>query len=474
MRALETDLCILGGGAGGLSVAAGAAQMGARVVLLEPGPMGGDCLNTGCVPSKALRDAARLARLLQGGTRIPGIPATSARPDFAAIQDHVRAVIARIAPHDSQERFESLGVTVIRAPGRFVSARAVETPDTRITARRFVIATGARPVIPPLPGLDTVPCLTHETIFDLRTAPGHLLILGGGPVGLEMAQAHRRLGSAVTVITRNAALSGEDPELAAIIRDSLRRDGVELLENTTLAGAEGQPGAIRLHTGDGRTLTGTHLLIAAGRRPDTAGLGLGQAGIATTPTGAIRVDNGLRTGNRRAYAIGDVTGLAPFTHVAGYHAGLVVRAALLGLPVRVRHDHLPHVIHTDPELAHVGLTEARARTLYDNRIEVIRVPFADNDRAVAQARTDGLIKLVIRKGRPVGVSIAGPGAGEAIHLWALALANRMRMRQVAAMVAPYPTLGEIGRTAAGRYYAQHLFESSAVKTVVRLIQRWLP
>lgn len=472
MKNLKTDLLVIGAGSGGLSVAAGAVQMGASVILLEGHRMGGDCLNFGCVPSKALIASAKAAHA-QAHAAPYGVADQAPAVDYAAAKDHVADVIATIAPHDSEERFEGLGVTVIREFGAFVSPTEVRAGDTTITARRIVIATGSSPLVPPIPGLDTVPYETNETIFDLRERPDHLLIIGGGPIGMEMAQAHVRLGSKVTVIEGAKALGKDDPELAAIVLDRLRAEGVEIAEDALAAEIRGKTGAIEIETKDGRRFTGTHLLMAVGRKANTDRLNLDAAGIETTRTG-IKVDAGLRTTNRRVYAIGDVAGGLQFTHVAGYHAGIIIRSALFGLPAKATTGHIPWATYTDPELAQVGLTEAQARKEHGPRLEVIRFPYAQNDRAIAERKTDGLIKVMVVKGRPVGASIAGAQAGELIGLWSLAIANGLKMKHIAAMVAPYPTISEINKRAAGAYFSPRLFDNPRVKNVVRLVQRWLP
>ena len=470
MARIDTDVCVIGGGSGGLSVAAGAVQMGARVVLLEGGKMGGDCLNHGCVPSKSLLAAARRAQGMGGGLGVAGV---APEVDFGAVKDHVAAVIAQIAPHDSVERFEGLGVRVIRAYGRFIAPHTVVAGGDEITARRFVIATGSRPAIPPVTGLDAVDYLTNETIFALRTPPAHLVILGGGPIGIEMAQAHRRLGSAVTVIEAAAALGREDPELAAVTLARLRGEGVEIIEQCAAARVDRDGAQITVTLGDGRAVAGSHLLVATGRRPALDGLGLDAAGIAHDAAG-VRVDRRLRSTNRRVHAIGDAAGQGQFTHLAGYHAGVVIRAMLFALPARARGDHIPRVTYTDPELAQVGLTEAEARARHGDRVEVVRAHYADNDRARAEGRGDGLIKVVVLRGRPVGAGIAGAQAGELIGVWALALSARLKMSAIAGMVAPYPTLGEISKRAAGAYFSPRLFGNTRIRRVVGLVQRFLP
>jgi len=471
MKTIKTDICVIGAGSGGLSVAAGAVQMGASVVLLEGHKMGGDCLNFGCVPSKALIASAKHAHAMQSGADF-GVAPVKPKVDYAAAKDHVARVIETIAPVDSQERFEGLGVQVIREYGRFISRSQVQAGDTVISARRFVIATGSSPLVPPIPGLENVPYETNETIFDLREQPEHLLIVGGGPIGMEMAQAHVRLGSRVTVIEGMKALGKDDPEMAAIVLDRLRAEGVEIAEDAMAKEVRGQAGAVEIEVADGRVFKGSHILMAVGRKANVNDLGLETAGIEFDR--AIKVDAGLRTTNRKVYAIGDVAGALQFTHVASYHAGVIIRSMLFGLPAKTRTDHIPWATYTDPELAQVGLSEAQARDCHGDRLEVIRFPYAENDRAIANGETTGLIKVMVVKGRPVGASIAGAAAGELIGIWALVIANKLKIGAVAAMVAPYPTLGEINKRVAGAYFSPRLFGSPLVKRVVGFVQKVLP
>ncbi len=471
MERIRTDVCVIGAGSGGLSVAAGAVQMGAMVVLLEGGRMGGDCLNYGCVPSKALLAAAKAAHGMTLGARY-GVTPVEPQVNYAAAKDHVASAIAAIEPHDSQERFEELGVRVIREYGRFISATEVQAGNTVIRARRFVIATGSSPFVPPIPGLDEVPYHTNEDIFDLRERPGHLIVIGGGPIGMEMAQAHRRLGSRVTVIEGLKALGKDDPELTVTVLGRLRQEGIEIVEEAPAENVSGKRGSITVQTKGGGSYSGTHLLIAVGRKVNIDGLDLDRAGVAHDR--AIKVDASLRTTNRRVYAIGDATGGLQFTHVAGYHASVIIRSMLFCLPAKATNRHIPWATYTDPELAQVGLTEAEARERHGNDLEVVRFGFDGNDRAIAEGGTDGLVKVMVVRGRPVGASIVGSQAGELIQVWALAIANRLKVGAVAAMVAPYPTRGEANKRAAGVYFAPKLFENPKVKRVVRLVQRWIP
>ena len=467
---LRPDLLVIGGGSGGLSIAAGAAQMGAEVVLLEGHKMGGDCLNYGCVPSKALLAAGKHAHAMGSG-EVFGVAAAEAKIDAQAVHDHVHGVIAGIAPHDSVERFEGLGVRVIEGFGRFTAPDTVQVDDVEIRARRIVIATGSRPFVPPIPGLDEVPYLTNETLFDLTERPEHLLIIGGGPIGVEMAQANRRLGSAVTVIEGDRVLGRDDPEMSAVVLDQLRAEGIDIVEGAMVERIEGTAGAITVYAG-GKTYAGTHLLIAVGRVPALDRLEL-QAGNVAHDRNGVTVDAGLRsTTNRRVYAVGDAAGGLQFTHVAGYHAGVVIRSALFGLPAKASDAHIPRVTYTTPEIAQVGLPEAEAREVHGDRLEVLRFPYAENDRARAERATTGLIKVMVVKGRPVGTSIVGAQAGELIGTWALALSARLKIGAIANMVAPYPTLGELNKRAAGQYYAPRLFQNAWVKRFVRLVQRF--
>ena len=459
MEQLSSDLLVIGAGSGGLSVAAGAVQMGASVILLEGGEMGGDCLNYGCVPSKSL--------LAMGKKALTG------DVSYAQAMGHVQHVIDTIAPVDSQERFEGLGVRVIRAFGRFVSPHEVEAGNYRIKARRIVIATGSSPMVPPIPGLGEVPYMTNETLWTLTDRPDHLIILGGGPIGLEMAQAHVRLGSKVTVVEAANALGRDDPEMAAMVLQRLREEGVEILERTSVTNVAPSSDGVLVALSDGMSVVGSHLLIAAGRVPNTEKLNLAAAGIDVDGRN-IRVNAQLKTTNRRVYAIGDVTGLMPFTHTAGYHAGVIIRSALFGLPAKAKHSHIPYATYTQPELAQVGLTEAQARDTHGDKLEVARFDIHHNDRAIAEGRAEGLIKVMVVKGRPVGVSIVGDQAGELISLWSMAIANNMTMAQISAMVAPYPTYAEINKRAAGAYFAPRLFDNPKVKRVVGLVQRLLP
>ncbi|HCK17028.1 MAG TPA: dihydrolipoamide dehydrogenase [Thalassospira sp.] len=471
-KVIHTDICVIGAGSGGLSVAAGAVQMGAKVVLIEKGKMGGDCLNTGCVPSKALLAAGHAAENARGGSRF-GVSTGPVEIDFGRAIDHVHSVISGIAPHDSVERFEELGCTVIQAEARFTGPAEVVAGETTIKAKRFVIATGSRAAVPPIPGLESVCYSTNETIFENRVRPDHLIIIGGGPIGLEMAQAHHQLGAKVTVIEMGTILPKDDPDLVAVVRDRIKADGISLYEHAKtkeFLEVNDQIRAVIEHEGIEITLEGSHLLLAAGRKPNVENLGLKDAGIDRSEQG-ISVDARLRTSNHKVFAIGDVTGGLQFTHMAGYDAGIVIRNALFRLPAKVDHSAVPWVTYTNPELAQVGLTEMAARKKFGDDIRVVTWDYAENDRARAEADTTGFIKVTAtRKGRILGAAIVGRQAGELIGVWSLAISKKMKIGAIAGMIAPYPTLGEISKRVAGAWYTPSLFGEKTRKLVRFLLK----
>jgi pyruvate/2-oxoglutarate dehydrogenase complex dihydrolipoamide dehydrogenase (E3) component len=470
---LRPDICVIGAGSGGLSVAAAAAAFGVPVVLVEKDKMGGECLNSGCVPSKSLIAAGNHAHAI-AQARAFGLASRSIDVDLARVQKHVREVIAAIAPNDSKERFTGLGVRVIEGHGRFKDPQTVAVGSAiEIKARRFVIATGSSPVLPKIPGIEAIPHLTNETVFDLTTRPEHLVVIGAGPVGLELAQAFRRLGAAVTVVDAAQPLAREDPECAQVVLDQLADEGVDVRANASVGGVQRIDSKIRVtvRSEEGeQTIMGTHLLLAAGRRANADGLGLEYAGIAYDGDG-ILVDRKLRTANKRVYAIGDVAGRLQFTHFANYQAGLIIRNALFRLPVRVNEDIIPRVTFTDPELAHVGLTEAEARRRRV-AIRVLRWPYHENDRAKTERATLGHIKVVTnQRGRVLGATIVGAAAGELIVTWSLAVSQKLNIRAMAGMVVPYPTLSEIGKRAAMTYFLPGL-TSPWVQSIILFLRRF--
>lgn len=473
MSLLTPDLCVIGAGSGGLAVAAGAVQMGASVVLIEKGRMGGDCLNYGCVPSKSMIAAAHAAHAVRTAGRF-GVNGHEPAVDFAGVRDHLRGVIGTIAPHDSVERFEGLGVTVIRAAARFTGDLVVEAGGREVRPRRVVLATGSRALAPPVPGLADLPYLTNETVFELAERPDRLVVVGGGPIGVELAQAHRRLGTPVTLLERATIMPKDDAEAVEVVRGRLLTEGVDLREGVELRGAHRVGNRLALTVGrperPDETIACSHVLVAAGRVAGVEGLDLEQAGIAYTARG-VRTDASLRTTNRKVFAVGDVAGRQQFTHVAGYHAGIVIRQALFRLPAKVDDRAVPWVTYTDPELAQVGPTEQAAKAA-GLGLTAVRWSFAENDRAQAEGETEGFVKaLVDRRGRVHGATIVGRHAGELIPLWGLAITERIKIGRIAQLIAPYPTLGEASKRAAGSYYTPTLF-GPRTRRVVRFLSRF--
>ncbi len=464
-KTIEADLCIIGAGSGGLSVAAGAAQLGRQVVLIEKGDMGGDCLNTGCVPSKALIAAATRAHEIRTADKL-GVSCAAPDINFPAVMDHVHGVISAIAPHDSQERFEGLGVTVLREKASFTGPRQIKAGPHVVNAKHFVIATGSTPSVPPISGLSQAAYFTNETIFENRVLPRHLIVLGGGPIGVEMAQAHRRLGAEVTIIEASSILNKDDPELVEIIKDQLAKEGISIIEGAAVDAVLTNSDGVSV-AGDGKSIAGTHLLVATGRKASVEGLNLEAAGVEYSEKG-INTDKHLRTTNKRIYAIGDVAGGRQFTHVAGYHASIIIRNILFKTPALNKEGQAPWVTYCDPELAHVGLKEEEARD-QQGKVKVTRWNFVENDRAQAERDTTGLVKVVTdKKGIILGASIAGRNAGDLIQPWALALPSKMKIKAFTSYIAPYPTRGEANKRAAGAWYAPTLF-STATRRLVSLL-----
>ncbi|MBV9749109.1 MAG: FAD-dependent oxidoreductase [Acetobacteraceae bacterium] len=452
------DLIVIGAGAAGLTAAGGCARLGLRVALIERDRMGGECLNTGCVPSKALIAAARRAHLMRSAPAV-GVAAVEPEIDFARVRAHVQAAIAAIAPHDSEERFQGWGVEVIRGHARFLDARSVAVDGRLLAAPRIVVAVGSRPAIPDIEGLARTPYLTNETVFDLDVLPRHLVVLGGGTVGLEMAQAFRRLGAAVTVVEAERPLSRDDPDAAAVVLEHLAAEGVAIRSGTRASRVATMPDGVRVDVEQGEAVTGSHLLVAVGRRAALDGLGLDTAGVETT-AGGIQVDARRRTSNYRIYAIGDCRAGPRFTHAAGYEGALIVREVALGLRAAADYRALPWVTYTDPELAHVGLTEAAARERH-GRVEIHRLPFSDNDRAVAESAVAGFAKVVKARGRVVGATLVGAGAGELVMPWSLAIAGKASPRAISGAIVPYPTRSEVSKAVAFAGYEALVFGRQA-------------
>lgn len=472
-QTLYPDFCVLGAGSGGLSFAAGAVQMGASVVLIEREKMGGDCLNTGCVPSKALIAAAKIGHELKESDRF-GWSVSNVKVDFKKVRDHVRSVIDAIAPHDSVERFEKLGVQVVLEEGRFINDTTIETLTYFIKAKRFIIAAGSSPFIPPIEGINTTPYYTNESIFDIQELPKHIVVIGGGPIGIEMAQAFLRLGSQVTVLEAFTALPKDDPELTAQLKVLLIAENLTLHEQVKISSIsqidQGIQCVYKNAQGQESTLIASHVLVAAGRRSNIQNLNLEAAKIHFSPKG-IEVDKYLRTSNSRVYAIGDCIGGYQFTHVAGYHAGLVIRNSIFRLGAKVKTQAFSWVTYTDPELAHVGFLESQLKS-QNITYQVLQMNFDENDRAQAERRTEGTIKVLVSpKGYVLGATILGVHAGELIYPWVIVIQNKLKISALAGSIAPYPTLNDINRRIAGSFYTDKIF-SPFMRRIVKGIMGW--
>lgn len=475
MAAFDYDLGILGGGAAGLTAAAGAAQFGAKTVLVEKAQeLGGDCLHFGCVPSKTLIRAAEIWSLARRAREF-GLPEVGLPPvDLAAVMGRVRSVIGKIQEHDSPERFRRLGAEVRFGTPRFVDDHTVDLDGARLAARAWIVATGSSPSLPPVEGLPDVPYWTNETVFSQTELPARLVVLGGGPVGVEMAQAFRRLGSNVTIVEyADQLLHSEDPDIAAIVRSRLEAEGVKVLTGTKAVRAFAVHSTVRLHLspadGEGapRTLEGDALLVAAGRKANVEGLDLPSAGVVFSARG-VPADARMRTNVPHIYSCGDVNGVFPFTHVAGYEAGIALSNAVLRLPRKADYAKVPWCTYTDPEVASIGLNERRAKAA-GVAYRTLEAPFREVDRALAEGEAEGKIKvLVAPSGKLLGCQIAGHRAGELIHEWVAAMNGGVKLSALAGAVHAYPTLAEISKKAAGSYYSEKLF-SDRTRGILRLL-----
>lgn len=466
---ITVDLVIIGAGPGGLSVASVATQLGLKVILVESGLMGGDCLNYGCIPSKALLASAKTAHLLRQAHNF-GIEVKGVDINFLNVLKHVHDVIKELAEHDSVERFKSLGVDVIEAEARFTGKNTITAKDLEIQAKHFVIATGSNPLIPSIPGLDITPYFTNESIFNLTEQPEHLMVIGGGPIGCELAQAFSMLGTHVTLVEQQTLLSGEDEDCVTILRDQLNRMNISIYEHCTVQEVHSvNPQNIKIviqKKGELINITGSHLLIATGRKAHVTHLGLDKAGIDYTAQG-INVNSYLQTSNNKVYAIGDVVGPFRFTHMASYQAGIVIRNIIFKLPSKVNYQNIPRVTFTEPEIAHVGISEKEASQ--QKNIKLIQWPFKENDRANTDLKVEGKIKVFTdAKARILGVTIIGHCAGELILPWIMAVKEQKTLRSFTDVIVPYPTFSEISKQVAAEYYKPQLFSKK-----VRLLVSWL-
>jgi len=475
MAAFDYDLGVLGGGAAGLTAAAGAAQFGAKTILVEKAKkLGGDCLHFGCVPSKTLIRTASVWSLARRAKEF-GLPEIELPPvNLATVMDRVRSVIDTIQEHDSPERFCRLGAEIRFGSPRFVDDHTVDLDGALLTARAWIVATGSGPSLPPVEGIESVPYWTNETVFSQKELPGHLVILGGGPIGVEMAQAFRRLGSKVTVVELSDQVLGpEDPDIALILRNRLEAEGVKVLTGTKAlkAGAVNSSVLLRVAPAKGEgepwSIEGDVLLVAAGRKPNVEGLDLPVAGVTYSPRG-IPADARMRTNVPHIFACGDVNGVFPFTHVAGYEAGIALSNAVLRLPRKADYTKVPWCTYTDPEVASIGLNEKRAKAA-GIEYRTLEAPFREVDRALAEGETEGKIKVLISpSGALLGCQIAGHHAGELLHEWVAAINGGVKLSTLAGAIHAYPTLAEISKKAAGSYYSEKLF-SDRTKKILRFL-----
>lgn len=470
----EVDVCVIGAGSAGLSVTAGAAMLGRDVVLFEGAEMGGDCLNHGCVPSKAILKAGKMAQAQRSGEKF-GITPVEPQVDWDAVKAHIQDVIATIAPVDSVERFEGLGATVISEYAKFVDANTVESETARVRAKRFVVATGSRASAPPIPGLDTVDYATNENIFSLDKFPSHLLVIGAGPIGLEMGQTFRRLGAEVTIIDIAAPLGRNEPEHAKVLVEALEAEGVAFHAPAKTKEVRQAKSGVEVELEDGTVIKGSHLLVAAGRAPVVEGLGLEAAGVDYDRRG-IETDDNLRTSNKAVYAAGDVVkNMGGLTHIAGHHAGSLFKNFFM-LPQGIysrfssaKTDRMPAAIYTEPELANIGLSEAEAREKFGDAIQIAKFHFDENDRAIAERSIHGGVKIIVsKKGKILGGSIVGAQAGEMIHMLSVAMTGGMKASKLAQIISPYPTRSEAVKRASSSLFTDSLFgEDSKVRTLAK-------
>ena len=471
----HVDIIVIGGGAGGLVVASVAAQLGRDILLVdEQADMGGDCLHFGCVPSKSLLKSAAVAHSIRHAENW-GLDASLRQPgrlvDMPRVNQSIRDVIASIQPHDSRERFEALGCRVITGTARFTGKDSIKVDGQVFTAKRIVIATGSKPAVPPVSGLNEIDYLTNEQMFDLPVLPESLLLLGGGPVGVEMAQAFSRLGSKVTLIERaERILPTAEAFASGQLSEVLMREGVDVICGAEAAGVSGQEGGVTLSLTDKRSFSAQKLLVATGRVPVLDALDLDAAGVEYDRSG-VKVNHRMQTSNRKVYACGDVTGAMPLTHVAELQAGVVIANVVFRMPRKVSYHVVPAVVYTDPEVASVGITEQEC--LSHRHGEVHHFDISALDRAITDRNTTGRAMLLTVKGRIVGAHIVAPHAGEMIHELALAIQNRMKVSAIASLVHAYPAYAQLNKRLAGQYYSQRLF-SRYSRRLVKYLWALLP
>ncbi|MFW6315927.1 MAG: dihydrolipoyl dehydrogenase family protein [Cyanobacteriota bacterium] len=464
--AVDYDIVIIGGGSGGLVVASAAAQLNAKVALVEKDRLGGDCLWFGCVPSKSLLHASRVAHEVKNSSRF-GIYTTPPDIQFAEATGHVQKVISTIQPNDSPERFESLGVEVIFGEGQFRDEKTFSVNGRDLKARAFVISTGSRPKVPPIEGIEEAGFLTNEQVFSLKERPESLAVIGAGPIGCELGQAFHRLGSQVTMVSsREHILPKEDPEAALVVEKQLEADGVNLLRGVRAKKVEVIDGKKHLWVGDKKVIV-DEILVSSGRIPNVDSLNLEAAGVKYNEQG-LEVNEKLQTSNKHIYGCGDVIGGYQFTHVAGYEAGVVVQNALFFPSAKADYRVVPWATFTEPELARVGLSEEQAKERYGDDVEVLKQEFADVDRAQAEGATEGFAKIITtRQGEILGAHIVGPSAGEIIHEVIMAMKNKLPVSALTGMIHIYPTLSEVNSKAALQLKKRNYAKNTKLQNTLR-------
>ncbi|QPC98286.1 dihydrolipoyl dehydrogenase family protein [Qipengyuania soli] len=448
------DVIVIGGGAAGLTAAGGCALFGLKVALIEGHKMGGECLNNGCVPSKALITAAKRAAEAREEKRF-GVTLAAPQVDWTGVRGHIRDAIAGIEHHDSVETFEEMGCEVLLGHARMTGRQSVEVAGRTLHAPRIVIATGSEPVVPPIEGIHDVPYLTNENLFEIDELPGHLVIIGGGVIGMEMAQSFRRLGSEVTVIEPHDLMGRDDPESVAVVVDTMKGEGVRFVHGAAKK-VEGEAGQVTVHTDGGETVSGTHLLLAVGRRARVRGFGAEDLGIALGGNG-FRVDARRRTSVKGIYAIGDCRAGPRLTHVSGYEGSNVALEIVTGLPTKVDYKALPWCTYTEPEVAQIGMTEADARKAHGDNITVVREEFSENERAVAEGYTRGHMKMVLKGKKVLGVSIVGRNAGELLLPFTQSITGKSSTFALGSAIIAYPTRSEISKASAFSAWEQTVF-----------------
>jgi pyruvate/2-oxoglutarate dehydrogenase complex dihydrolipoamide dehydrogenase (E3) component len=465
----KRDLVVIGGGAGGLVVASVASQLGLDVVLInKEEAMGGDCLHYGCVPSKSLLKSASVAHQISNADRW-GLTSTQLDVDIQSVNRAIKKSIDTIQVHDSRERFEALGCEVITGAARFLSPSQIEVNEKKINAKRFVIATGSSAFVPEIKGLADIDYLTNEDMFSLPALPDRLIILGGGPVGVEMAQAYSRLGSEVTLVEMASRLIPRmDEDSSLILKDVLSSEGVSVHLNVEVVEIAEQNNEKQVKLIDGTVLKADSLLLAIGRRPVVEPLNLDNANVNYGVMG-IKVNRKMQTTNKRIFACGDVTGEMPLTHVAELQAGIVIANMIFKLPKKISYDVIPSVIYTDPEVAQVGLSVEQCQQLKHG--EVSQFELSQLDRAITDNSKKGIAKILTDKGRIVGAHIVAPHAGELIHELALAVQEKMKISKISALVHAYPSYSQLNKRLAGQYYKERFF-SPLTKKIVKFLNRF--